>query len=836
MKRKRKQQIRAGIFNINLGAPARKMPTNMPFMSSKVNNMFSWHNPTRNFPLSSGPQITNPPMRNDFLGLNHKPIITSQVVKYKRPLFKKLKNPFLINKPSRIHQATKVTNMRNLRWSQAVGNKRLKGSKFHPFGDADRDGKINFEDCFPFNKRRQGEEAIEPKRTQENEPDTFVPLNERKKKYDEGLTERRRLITKGKEAEARAMEAKAALKKAAVAKFIAIAKFKQQQRGLKFEKKKNAQAIKEGKGPGKKILTLEEQYAKEKLRLEKMPEKKPVLGTAKEGVYRLTMEKKQKDKLADLQKKIEKSRAKEERDYKITSSRAYKNLVSKPLDSLKEIEGRRSTKMAKDLRSKAATVLTQRYTKRQRAAQAGIAQKTRRLASIFTEAPAGFNTDFGAIPQEDNSYQESRGRGRPLGSYKYGLPIDQYKAMQRDLRRQEKLRQAMAESVQQQQLAAINQQVITQGQNMTPEQLQTLLGTPHVISSSPSAGQQIQVPRTYATAQYDEKEGGMMVLNKEASPYDEPKQYTSREQAQQIYEQSLISGGRSMDNSNKQYVYQAREKRLVDPGVKNQVIQVQNDGMRKTTPTQRNNPWNLMARKKFNFSENNILDSDLAGNVVTRDAAFGNILNAPNVFAKDNNQNNQPTQVQLSFTQAKWKEAPNVTAPGNAGMNAAAQLKAASQQRQQLQMQEIQQSRQRQQEAMARQQQLDQIRARKAQIYNQQIAEVRQQLEDQGYPEDQIDEAIDQFVQQQRQQERMQGVQQEQIMLNQAEQQLTQQPQTYNQVASQVPKSNQQPGVYNQEDYWDTEQEIDQYTGSGSGSSVPVRGYNPGVGGGNKYG
>jgi hypothetical protein len=59
----------------------------------------------------------------------------------------------------------------------------------------------------------------------------------------------------------------------------------------------------------------------------------------------------------------------------------------------------------------------------------------------------------------------------------------------------------------------------------------------------------------------------------------------------------------------------------------------------------------------------------------------------------------------------------------------------------------------------------------------------------------------------------------------------------FNEIRNQVPMPSRsaRPGVYNEGDYLEVDNPIDEYVGSGSGSAVPVRGFNP-LGGGNKYG
>ena len=59
-------------------------------------------------------------------------------------------NPFVV-------QNTRGLSKKNLTYAQA----RQKGMKINPWGDADRDGKINMIDCYPFNKKKKGAEDEE---------------------------------------------------------------------------------------------------------------------------------------------------------------------------------------------------------------------------------------------------------------------------------------------------------------------------------------------------------------------------------------------------------------------------------------------------------------------------------------------------------------------------------------------------------------------------------------------------------------------------------------------------------------------------------------------------
>jgi len=85
------------------------------------------------------------------------------------------------------------------------------------------------------------------------------------------------------------------------------------------------------------------------------------------------------------------------------------------------------------------------------------------------------------------------------------------------------------------------------------------------------------------------------------------------------------------------------------------VLQTQNDGQRKMVPIIMANPWGLQLKNRMNFSENNILEADLKGNVASRDQIGGNILNAPNMFANDTSTNyGQIKQVSAPVHASGW--------------------------------------------------------------------------------------------------------------------------------------------------------------------------------------
>jgi hypothetical protein len=320
--------------------------------------------------------------------------------------------------------------------------------------------------------------------------------------------------------------------------------------------------------------------------------------------------------------------------------------------------------------------------------------------------------------------EKQKGAGRPFGSFKYGMPIQEYKQMQRNLARQQMIQEAMAQAQKaaemQAQTDAIMAGTATQGpqysqatdysqyqirqpqvqQPMASSQMvqqqpiyeSVVVGEPSAALGGPvpqyndqpinltqggpmnlaqankgiverewsgldmpirstanrsmSTTELHAMPNIYGTANPDPRYARMPSLPVDPAMIREddlPREYyTDETQAEQVRlasEQQFRPDFNRGDSASLQgdvpLQYAAKKRDLRAPTVKSMVLQTQNDGQRKMMPVIKANPWGLQLKNRINFSENNILESDLKGNVVSKDAIGGQILKAPNVFKNE---------------------------------------------------------------------------------------------------------------------------------------------------------------------------------------------------------
>jgi hypothetical protein len=333
-----------------------------------------------------------------------------------------------------------------------------------------------------------------------------------------------------------------------------------------------------------------------------------------------------------------------------------------------------------------------------------------------------------AIKQEqyDKAYaaDQAKKAGRPFGSFKYGMPIHEYKAMQAQLRRQQAIQEAMAQAAKASELQAQTDKMLAGG-SAYPSQ--TSMQATDYSQYTPSIQQQAPISQPMAQTsqypgqltseptaalggipQYDLTKGGPMnlaqanrqIVEREWNGWDIPTRSTAnksmtttqlkaipniygdanpdpryariptlpvdpamireddlpreyyadeaqaeamRERSEQTYTPDIAIRGQNPSLQGDVPIQYAVKKRdLRAPTVKSMVLQTQNDGQRKMVPVLKANPWGLQLKNRINFSENNILESDLKGNVVSRDAIGGQILQAPNVFKNNATFNYNP--------------------------------------------------------------------------------------------------------------------------------------------------------------------------------------------------
>jgi hypothetical protein len=125
---------------------------------------------------------------------------------------------------------------------------------------------------------------------------------------------------------------------------------------------------------------------------------------------------------------------------------------------------------------------------------------------------------------------------------------------------------------------------------------------------------------------------------------DETQANMVAEASEQQYRPDVNRGDNPSLQGEVPIIYAAKKRDLRAPTVKSMVLQTQNDGQRKMAPVIKANPWGLQLKNRINFSENNILESDLKGNVVSKDAIGGQILQAPNVFKNNATFNYNPAR------------------------------------------------------------------------------------------------------------------------------------------------------------------------------------------------
>ena len=293
-----------------------------------------------------------------------------------------------------------------------------------------------------------------------------------------------------------------------------------------------------------------------------------------------------------------------------------------------------------------------------------------------------------------------KGAGRPFGTYKYGMPIDEYTAMMNQKESAIRIQKAMAEAQQVEALQAKTNEMLSSGITYGPVgSTQGQVSMPTSISSSPyDALPAVQAPVGMSQPRLSDA-SYTTLMNKQMRDqgWDMPmKRYNRRMTTSELRSIPNIYGNMDADprrarmpslptdpiliredSSPHTYIadassngmggpdgslagsvpmqYAQKVKDVRAPVTKNMILQTQNDGQRKMVPIIKANPWGLQLKNRINFSENNILEADLQGNVASRDQIGGNVLNAPNVFAGDTRTNyGQQKQVSGPMAASGW--------------------------------------------------------------------------------------------------------------------------------------------------------------------------------------
>jgi hypothetical protein len=284
-------------------------------------------------------------------------------------------------------------------------------------------------------------------------------------------------------------------------------------------------------------------------------------------------------------------------------------------------------------------------------------------------------TDSGLFPQDEEKMGPGgsrEGSGRPEGTYKYGMPINEYKAMKREQEQARRIKMAIEEQEITKRLTGETQMALssggqspsqgltgpvglgTSGESMGPVGMDTIgsggdsisgfekpasaLGGVFDASLLPGRQHSSQkiFPGLHAEARTAKipwlPKDPVMIREQERLPVyfsdKEGAEYARNNQSffvSKLPKDSPLVGGVG-------FQYAGRIKEVKAPQTKGMIMQTQNDGIVKSLPTMKANPWGLMIKNRLNFSESNIIDEDLRGNVISRDEIGGNILNTPNIW------------------------------------------------------------------------------------------------------------------------------------------------------------------------------------------------------------
>ncbi len=289
---------------------------------------------------------------------------------------------------------------KNLTWAQA----QKKYPRLNPFGDADKDGLINMFDCKPFDKKRQGK---------------------RHKKSSLTLKQRQQLATLRKVDMAKEIDKKSDLEKS----MERLEKAKKEKSLLKDKNLAMQKDLIEKSGfknlQAEQLIDFPERYVRKKL--------------GRDFEINELLEKRKDEEIAKREKRLEKEIAKEK----------YRQSIPGKITGGVESFGKGTTNVLK-------SGLTKRYSPEARA----MASKAKRgifgvLDALTTsggliEDGAVSYTNVGpggglARVRQAASQKYGAGKvGRPKGSYKYGVPIQQIAAAERERKRQLALQQLLA--------------------------------------------------------------------------------------------------------------------------------------------------------------------------------------------------------------------------------------------------------------------------------------------------------------------------------------------------------------------------------------------------------
>jgi len=346
-------------------------------------------------------------------------------------------NPFTIFKGNKLKDEVKISE-KDMTWNQV----KKKYPHMNPFGDADKDGVPNWKDCRPLNKHKQ-----DKGRRRSREIESYLRVKKRLEKDD--------------------------IKKSDLQ--IAMTKLKTQK---------------------EKVKTAKSEFDRTNIRQQKLREEERLKGLTGEELLRAKKEKidfdtpearreervaqyalvKEGDRLADEERKVDKQLKKAESYQRIKDTGTYKAL-DKGEKILKDITDSRLTKGAKamitDRQSKAWDTATTKSKK----ATLGILGALTSSGGMFEDGAddyIGIGTT-GGLARVRQKMKQTRGKvGRPAGSYKYGMPVQQLRAIERERKHQLAMQRLAAEQriidIQAQKM----QQQVQQVAQASPQQAQQM--------------------------------------------------------------------------------------------------------------------------------------------------------------------------------------------------------------------------------------------------------------------------------------------------------------------------------------------------------------------------
>jgi hypothetical protein len=347
-------------------------------------------------------------------------------------------NPFTIFGNNKLKKNVKVSKT-NMTWDQV----KKKFPKMNPFGDADKDGVENWMDCRPLNKNMQGKGH---KKSKSEKAFIKVKNLEEQRRAEAKSSDLQLSMSKLKRQEERVKGAAKEVEKTNREEIIK--RERERLKGLSSEELLQAKDVKEFDTPQARREERVAQY-----------------GLAKEG-----------EKLAAQERKVDRDLKKAETYQRIKDTKTYKTL-GKVENVIGDIGDSRLTKGAK-------AMITQRQSKGWDVATAKTKRATLGLLGELTTSGGMFEDGaddyigiepMGGLARVRQKLKQTRGKvGRPSGSYKYGMPVQQLRAIERERKHQLAMQRLAAEQRMMDIQAQKMQQQVQQVAQASPQQAQQM--------------------------------------------------------------------------------------------------------------------------------------------------------------------------------------------------------------------------------------------------------------------------------------------------------------------------------------------------------------------------